>query len=259
MAQTQNFISLSSASSASLTFTAVSPHKRKSANLSSLSSCPNKIQSLVSSLQKISNSNSSRISYRYYGYAEGDDDDDDGDEDGGNCSFNEAVALFNNREYYKCHDVLEALWIKADEPTRTLVHGILQCAVGFYHLFNQNHKGAMMELGEGLCKLRKMKFESGPFHEFEQEISDTLNFIYQTQIELAACGDDLCLAMDGSERSYQLLGSYATGQHVYNLQKDDTNVTHITLLPQSSTLSGEPPRVKLPILNATEEHLISLS
>ena len=25
----------------------------------------------------------------------------------------------------------------AQEPTRTLIHGILQCAVGFHHLFNQ--------------------------------------------------------------------------------------------------------------------------
>lgn len=45
----------------------------------------------------------------------------------------------------------------------------------------------MMELGEGLCKLRKMDFENGPFHEFEREISATLDFIYETQIELAAC------------------------------------------------------------------------
>ncbi|KAM3694120.1 hypothetical protein ACB098_07G034000 [Castanea mollissima] len=84
----------------------------------------------------------------------------------------------------------------AQEPTRTLIHCILQCAVGFHHLFNQNHKGAMMELGEGLYKLRKMNFVSGPFHQFEQEISAVLDFIYQTQIELAACIDDLCLTMD---------------------------------------------------------------
>lgn len=51
----------------------------------------------------------------------------------------------------------------------------------------QNHKGAMMELGEGLGKLRKMNLRSGPFHEFENEISAALEFIYRTQIELAAC------------------------------------------------------------------------
>lgn len=44
-----------------------------------------------------------------------------------------------------------------------------------------------MELGEGLCKLRKMNFGTGPFLRFEQEISAVLEFIYQTQLELAAC------------------------------------------------------------------------
>ena len=62
--------------------------------------------------------------------------DDDGDTSD-NFSFDGAVTLFNDREYYKCHDYLEALWNMAQEPTRTLIHGILQCAVGFHHLFNQ--------------------------------------------------------------------------------------------------------------------------
>ncbi|KAJ4837354.1 hypothetical protein Tsubulata_008336 [Turnera subulata] len=197
-----------------------------------------------------------RICYRYYNDVE---DDDDNAED---CSFERAVALFNNREYYKCHDLLEALWIKAEEPSRTLFHGILQCAVGFHHLFNKNHKGAMMELGEGLCKLKKMNFESGPFHQFEREISATLEFIYQTQIELAACSNDLCLAMDQSERSYQLLGGYAAGQHLYSLQNDqkDDNVTYIVFsTPQPYYVSSEPPKVKLPTLSATEEHLMIAS
>ena len=71
-----------------------------------------------------------RLSYRFSAV---EDDDDTGD----NCSFEEAIVLFNDREYYKCHDFLEALWNKAQEPTRTLIHGILQCAVGFHHLFSQ--------------------------------------------------------------------------------------------------------------------------
>ncbi|KAK8649198.1 hypothetical protein V6N13_129932 [Hibiscus sabdariffa] len=177
------------------------------------------------------------ISYRYSGSSEEDDE---------NCSFDEAVSLFNQREYYKCHDQLEALWNKAEEPTRTLFHGILQCAVGFHHLFNQNHKGAMMELGEGLCKLRKMNFDSGPFYDFEQDIAAVLNFIYNTQIELAACGDDICVTMDQSERSYLLLGGYAAGQHLYHLQKDSDEVVYLVFCPQrpdgSAQASGPSPR-----------------
>lgn len=79
-----------------------------------------------------SSSFSFSLSYRFFPDEAGDDEDD-----AENCSFDEAVELFNKREYYKCHDYLEALWNKAEEPKRTLIHGILQCSVGFHHLFNQ--------------------------------------------------------------------------------------------------------------------------
>ncbi|XP_058107580.1 uncharacterized protein LOC131251089 [Magnolia sinica] len=176
--------------------------------------------------------------------------------DGDDCNFDQAVSLFNSRDYYKCHDFLEDLWNRAEEPRRTLIHGILQCAVGFHHLSNQNHRGAMMELGEGLCKLRKMNFTEGPFHQFEQEISAALDFIYQTQLELAACTDDFCLAMDGSERSYQLLGSFAAGQHLYRLESDPgSDNLYIAFFPEGPYNSHKPARVKVPTLHATEEHL----
>lgn len=45
----------------------------------------------------------------------------------------------------------------------------------------------MIQLGEGLCKLRKLGFKGGPFFQFEQDISAALEFVYQTQKELAAC------------------------------------------------------------------------
>lgn len=174
-------------------------------------------------------------------------------------SFKEAVELFNGGEYYKCHDVLEALWNKSQEPTRTLVHGILQCAVGFHHLFNRNHKGAMMELGEGVCKLRKLNFENGPFLQFEKEISAVLNFIYHTQLELAACADDLCITMDQSERSYQLLGGYAAGQQLYRVANDDVgNNFYLVFCPDKFHSTGEHQRIKIPILRATEDHLVEL-
>ncbi|XP_059668227.1 uncharacterized protein LOC132313469 [Cornus florida] len=180
-----------------------------------------------------------------------------GDSAAVDCSdvFEEAVALFNGRDYYRCHDYLEDLWNRSQEPVRTLVHGILQCAVGFHHLFNQNHKGAMMELGEGVCKLRKMNFESGPFHQFEREISAVLEFIYQTQLDLAACTDDFCLTLDQSERSYQLLGGYAAGQRLYRLESDPNEIMHIVFCPERSYGIADPLRVKLPVLHASQEHL----
>jgi hypothetical protein len=52
----------------------------------------------------------------------------------------------------------------------------------------------MMELGEGLCKLRKLQLDGdgdndggGPFSRFRDEIAAVLQFLYRTQKELAAC------------------------------------------------------------------------
>ena len=69
----------------------------------------------------------------------------------------------------------------------------------------------MMELGESLCKLRKLRLDdtTSPFSRFEKEVAAVLNFIYRTQKELAACTDDLYLTMDGSVTSHQLLGNFA--------------------------------------------------
>ncbi|KZV27390.1 hypothetical protein F511_02499 [Dorcoceras hygrometricum] len=181
------------------------------------------------------------------------------DEDEETCSFSDAVELFNKRDYYKCHDVLEDLWNNSQEPTRTLVHGILQCAVGFHHLFNQNHNGAMMELGEGLCKLRKMNFDSGPFDQFEKEISAVLEFIYQTQLEKAACTDEFCETMDVSERSYQLLGGYAAGERLYYLELDRNWNAYIVFSPDKYRgKQVEPPMIKIPVLEASEQHIMDL-
>ncbi|BBN03657.1 uncharacterized protein MPTK1_2g25240 [Marchantia polymorpha subsp. ruderalis] len=185
-------------------------------------------------------------------------------EDALGVSFHEGVKLFNAGEYYQCHDVLESLWNDAREPQRSILHGILQCAVGLYHLLHQNHRGAMVELGEGLTKLRRVGFVSGPLHDFEQEASAVLEFIYNTQLEHAACSDDICITMDGSEQSYRLLGNFGAGQVLYKLAEEGDGL-HIHFISQrSSTAPGEfaalsPIRVKVPVLQAAEEDLYALS
>ncbi|MGD1807974.1 DUF309 domain-containing protein [Dapis sp. BLCC M126] len=67
--------------------------------------------------------------------------------------FWQGIAEFNKQEFYKCHDTLEALWLEAGEPERTFYQGILQIAVGLYHAGNENWRGAVMLLGEGVRKL----------------------------------------------------------------------------------------------------------
>lgn len=67
--------------------------------------------------------------------------------------FWQGVEQFNQREFYACHDTLEALWMEATEPEKTFYQGILQIAVALYHLGNQNLRGAIILLGEGMNRL----------------------------------------------------------------------------------------------------------
>lgn len=69
--------------------------------------------------------------------------------------FWEGVEQFNTRQFYACHDTLEALWIEATEPDKTFYQSILQIAVALYHLGNGNWRGAVILLGEGSNRLQR--------------------------------------------------------------------------------------------------------
>ena len=68
-------------------------------------------------------------------------------------AFWQGVTEFNQRDFYACHDTLEALWMESMEPDKKFYQGILQVAVGCHHLFNHNWRGAVILLGEGLKRL----------------------------------------------------------------------------------------------------------
>ncbi|AFY65330.1 DUF309 domain-containing protein [Geitlerinema sp. PCC 7407] len=70
------------------------------------------------------------------------------------AAFWQGVEQFNQGEFYACHDTLETIWLEAVGPQRNFYQGILQIAVGIYHLSNANARGAMVLLGEGVGRLR---------------------------------------------------------------------------------------------------------
>jgi hypothetical protein len=69
----------------------------------------------------------------------------------------EGIALFNQGDYYACHDALEAIWMEANTLDKPFYQGILQIAVGLYHLGNHNWQGASILLGEGVNRLRSFE------------------------------------------------------------------------------------------------------
>ncbi|MBD2103828.1 DUF309 domain-containing protein [Leptolyngbya sp. FACHB-261] len=76
-------------------------------------------------------------------------------------AFWQGVEQFNQGEFYACHDTLEALWMEAIEPPRSFYQGVLQLAVACYHLGNQNWRGAVVLLGEGISRLRRYPDDYG--------------------------------------------------------------------------------------------------
>ena len=69
------------------------------------------------------------------------------------AEFWQGVEQFNQGDYYACHDTLEAIWMEAKTSDKGFYQGILQIAVGLYHLSNLNWKGAAILLGEGSHRL----------------------------------------------------------------------------------------------------------
>ena len=67
--------------------------------------------------------------------------------------FKQGIKEFNQQQFYACHDTLEAIWVDAEEADKRFYQGILQVAVGCYHLSNDNLRGAIILLGEAVRRL----------------------------------------------------------------------------------------------------------
>ena len=55
----------------------------------------------------------------------------------------EGVALFNHRQFFRCHEVLEQMWLRTEGRPRDFYKGLIQAAVAFYHWSRNNPGGAM--------------------------------------------------------------------------------------------------------------------
>jgi hypothetical protein len=63
------------------------------------------------------------------------------------------IELFNNREYYACHDWLEDAWRFEVAPRRRFLQSIIHYAVACYHQEHGNAIGAIRQFQKGLDKL----------------------------------------------------------------------------------------------------------
>lgn len=69
--------------------------------------------------------------------------------------FAHGVELFNTKEFFDCHDAWEELWQEDRTELRLFLQGMIQSAVGSYHLTNGNTTGAISQYTKALDKLEK--------------------------------------------------------------------------------------------------------
>jgi predicted metal-dependent hydrolase len=56
--------------------------------------------------------------------------------------FRRGIEELNTGFYFECHETLEDLWTGVRGPSRDFFQGLIQIAVGFYHLTRGNTEGA---------------------------------------------------------------------------------------------------------------------
>jgi predicted metal-dependent hydrolase len=65
----------------------------------------------------------------------------------------QGILLFNRREFFECHEVLEEEWTPERGPRRLFLQSLIHMAVGLYHASRNNPAGASRQLRKGLRKL----------------------------------------------------------------------------------------------------------
>ena len=74
--------------------------------------------------------------------------------------FRKGIELFNEEEFFECHEVLENLWLATQDEHKDLYKGVIQAAVALYHLDRGNTSGAKKLLKTSTHYLSKYKPEA---------------------------------------------------------------------------------------------------
>ena len=69
--------------------------------------------------------------------------------------FRDGVRLFNEGEFYECHEVLEDLWTFTQQPDRWFLQALIHFAVACYHHGQSNRNGSVRQIQRGLLKIQE--------------------------------------------------------------------------------------------------------
>ncbi|MCH2210911.1 MAG: DUF309 domain-containing protein [Fuerstiella sp.] len=105
------------------------------------------------------------------------------------------IRLFNEREFFECHDVFEDFWSELIGPEKTFFHGLIHAAVCLFHFEGGNLGGARRMYGSCVAYLQT----------FEPEFCgvDVTGLLK----DLEFCLEDLLAAHDGYPHGVTLRSS----------------------------------------------------
>ena len=75
--------------------------------------------------------------------------------------FHQGIKAFNDRQFYDAYEYWEELWIDYKLNDAKFIQGLIQLAVSYFHLFNQNINGARSMMNKCLCKFEGLESARG--------------------------------------------------------------------------------------------------
>ena len=106
----------------------------------------------------------------------------------------EYIELFNEREFYDCHEVLEDLWLDDWGDRKKFYQGLIQFATAFYHLYRRNMSGC-----EKLLASSKSYLSRYPDFFEGLDLAELRGVIHYWQLKLAARHADEIVPYDDSK------------------------------------------------------------
>ena len=85
--------------------------------------------------------------------------------------FLQGIQAFNDRYYYDAHEYWEELWLDYKLKDATFIQGLIQLAVSYFHLFNDNLNGARSMISKCLGKFEGVEMARGmDINELKEEV-----------------------------------------------------------------------------------------
>ena len=75
--------------------------------------------------------------------------------------FQKGIDAFNDRCFYDAHEYWEELWLDFKLQDAKFIQGLIQLAVSYFHLFNNNLNGARSMMRKCLVKFEKVEMARG--------------------------------------------------------------------------------------------------